>query len=128
MKIKSETNRVALVLISWGLGWCVSFFGFHRIWGHWPESGYLIQDPLIYGIAALPASFAASTEFLTVFLDDSITSVVFIVQVIVFWPLNLYLIYRFLNSGSVTVYSGLVCMAIASGHKWHYYSVAMSGI
>jgi hypothetical protein len=75
--------------------------------GHWPESGYLIQGPLIYGIAALPASFAASTEFLTVFLDDSITSVVFIVQVIVFWPLNLFLIYRFLNNGSLTVYSSV---------------------
>lgn len=123
-KCQSVRYRWVLLLFSWFLGWLLSITHFYVKWGEFPEN-----DFLFYGILALPASFSSYLPSLVAgVFGEPFPSVIALVLLLSYWPLMVYLIYRFLKTGEwLTFFLGLL-VTLFSCSQCHYLAAGISGI
>lgn len=124
-------KRVLLLFFCWLIGWSVSLFGFYIFIGEFPKSVYLIGYPLVTGIFSLPVSLLHSLNDLVPNID--LFHLFFIKYIMMFigisyWPLSIYLIYRFIKHGHIAIYFGYLLIVLLSCYQWHYSAYQMSGI
>jgi hypothetical protein len=82
----------------------------------------------MYGIAALPMSFAYLPSLIASPLGDQAQQIVTFIFCLAYWPLVYYLIYKFTLKGELHMFLLLLIVSLFSGYKWHYYALGMSGI
>ena len=120
--------RILCILVCFFLGWLISIINFYFTWGHRPDDDFLIIGALIYGIAALPVSFAYFPGLLAGMLGKQAGQIITVLFGFGYWPLIGYLTYKFLKKGELHGLIFILIVALFSGYKWHYYAVGMSGI
>ncbi len=127
MMIKNRF-RILGILICFFLGWLLSVISFYFTWDHNPDNDFLFMGALIYGIAALPVSFAYFPGLLASILGEQTGQIITVLFSLGYWPLIGYLIYKFMKKGEWQWLVFILIVALVSGYKWHYYAVGMSGI
>ena len=122
-KCQSVRYRWALLLFSWFLGWLLSTTHFYLTWSEFPES-----DFLFYGIIALPASFASLPSLLASVFGELFPNIIAIVLFISYWPLIIYIIYKFIKTGKCLTFLILLIVTLLSCYQCHYLAAGISGI
>ena len=131
IKIKEE-KRLLFISINLIVIWIISLLGNYILTGEFPNTvTYLIGYPLITGIISLPVSLMKTLNSLFPFIDlfnSKILSYIAILIGILYWPTNIFMLYRFWKYGSLIIYLIVLGISLLSGFHWHFWAAAMSGI
>lgn len=123
----TPVTRVLLLLATVFAAWALSVLVFHARWGHYPDAGGLVIQPLITFPISLPMSASASVQW---FLGggQGLVKLVSVAVAVLFWPCCAAFGFFAVREGHRSYFIAFAIVLVPLASHWHIMAIALMGI